>query len=388
MRDAVVVDAVRTPIGRRGGALAGVHPVDLSATVLRALAERTGLDPASVDDVVWGCASQVGEQAANVGRFAALAAGWPETVPGTTVDRACGSAQQAVHFGAAGVIAGQYDVVVCGGVESATRVPMGSARTRGPGLPYGPAVRARYFGVDFDRGRAAEVVAERWGLSRAQLDEYALESHERAALASDGGEFKGEIVPVTVPAEDGGPPLVVDTDEGIRRGGTPGSMARLRPAFRPDGVITAGNSSHLADGAAAHLVTTSEIARRKGWTPLVRFHAFALAAVDPVTMLTAPIPATARVLERAGLRLDDIGAVEVDEAFAAVTCAWLAETGADPRLLNARGGAIALGHPLGGAGARLMTTLVHRMRSARVRHGLQAMCEAGGTANATVLELL
>jgi len=387
MRDAVVVDAVRTPIGRRGGALAGVHPVDLSATVLRALAERSGVDPARVDDVVWGCASQVGEQAANVGRFAALAAGWPETVPGTTVDRGCGSAQQAAHFAAAGVIAGQYDVVVCGGVESATRVPMGSARTRGPGLPHGPAVRARYFGVDFDRGRSAEVVAERWGLSRAQLDEHSLESHERAALAADGGELKGEIVPVTVPAEDG-EVLVVDTDEGIRRGGTPESLARLRPAFRPDGVITAGNSSHVADGAAALLATTSEIARREGWTPLVRFHAFALAAVDPVAMLTGPIPATAAVLARAGLRLDEIGAVEVDEAFAAVTCAWLAETGADPRLLSARGGAIALGHPLGGAGARLMTTLVHRMRSARVRHGLQAMCEAGGTANATVLELL
>ncbi|MBN9735039.1 MULTISPECIES: thiolase family protein [unclassified Pseudonocardia] len=388
MRDAVVVDAVRTPIGKRNGVLSGLHPVDLSAVVLRGLAERNGLDPALVEDVVWGCASQVGEQGGNVGRYAALAAGWPEHVPGTSIDRACGSSQQAATFAAAGVIAGQYDVVVCGGVESMSRVPMGSARTNGPGLPFGPSVRERYEGVEFNQGDSAEIVAERWGLSREALDLHALESHERAGQAIDGGLFASEIVPVPVPGQDGAAATVVDTDEGVRRGGTPEKLGALRPSFRDDGVVTAGNSSQISDGAAALLVTTSEIAARHGWQPLARFHSFALAGVDPVTMLTAPIPATAAVLTRAGLRIEDVGAFEVNEAFASVTCAWLADTGADPKLLNARGGAIGLGHPLGASGARLMTTLVHRMRDDGIRYGLQTMCEAGGMANATVLEAL
>ncbi|MCE3554727.1 thiolase family protein [Pseudonocardia sp. RS11V-5] len=386
MRDAVIVQAVRTPIGKRNGALSGEHPVDLSAAVLRGLAERTGLDPALVEDVIWGCASQVGEQGGNVGRYAALAAGWPEEVPGTSVDRACGSSQQAATFAAAGVIAGQYDIVVCGGVESMSRVPMGSARTQGPGKPFGPTVRERYEGVEFNQGISAEAVAERWELSRAELDLHALDSHERAARAIDAGLFETEIVPVTVDGPDG--PVVVDTDEGVRRGGTPEKLAQLKPAFREDGVVTAGNSSQISDGAAALLVTTSEIAAKHGWRPLARFHSFALAAVDPVIMLTAPIPATAKVLDRAGLQLSEIGAFEVNEAFAPVTGAWLKETGADPKLLNARGGAIGLGHPLGGSGARLMTTLVHRMQDDGIRYGLQTMCEAGGMANATILEAL
>jgi acetyl-CoA acyltransferase len=379
-RDAVVVDAVRTPVGRRAGGLSGTHPVDLSAHVLDALVARTGLDPALVEDVVWGCVSQTGEQAVNVGRNAALAAGWPEDVVGVTLDRQCGSSQQAVHFAAAGVISGQYDVAVAGGVESMSRVPMLCTVTQGPGLPFGPRMMARYADVGglVPQGESAEIIAERWKLSRTELDEIAVRSHANAAAAADSGGFDGELAPVGD----------VAADEGIRRGTSVETLAGLRTVFREDGVVTAGNSSQISDGAAAVLITTSEVAARHGWRPLARLHAFATAGVDPVTMLTAPIPATARVLSRAGLKLADIDAFEVNEAFASVVGAWLAETGADPARVNPRGGAIALGHPLGGSGARLMTTLVHHLVQTGGRWGLQTMCEGGGMANATVLERL
>jgi acetyl-CoA acyltransferase len=377
-RDAVVVDAVRTPVGRRGGGLAGVHPVDLAAHVLEALAARTGLDPAVVDDVVWGCVSQTGEQAVNVARNAVLAAGWPEDVVGMTVDRQCGSSQQAVHVAAAGVVAGHYDVAVAGGVESMSRVPMLCTITQGPGLPFGPRMSARYDDRLVPQGVSAEIVAERWGLSRTDVDEIAVRSHARAAVATDSGAVEPELAPVAG----------VSADEGIRRGTDLETLAGLRTVFREDGVVTAGNSSQISDGAAALLVTTSEVAARHGWRPLARVHAVARAGVDPVTMLTAPIAATARVLERAGLGLDEIDVFEVNEAFGSVVGAWLAETGADPARVNPRGGAIALGHPLGGSGARLMTTLLHHLRATGGRWGLQTMCEGGGMADATVLERL
>jgi acetyl-CoA acyltransferase len=381
VRDAVIVAAVRTPVGKRNGGLSGTHPVDLSAQVLQALAARTGIDPAVVEDVIWGCVGQVGEQTFDIGRNAVLAAGWPESVPGVTVDRQCGSSQQSVHFAAAGVISGQYDVVVAGGVESMSRVPMG-ASVNGA-WPFGEGFRTRYDGVVPNQGVGAEMIADQWKLSRAQIDEYSLGSHEKAAAAQDEGRFDEQIVPVTTP--DG---TQISRDEGIRRGGTLESMAGLKPAFRPDGVITAGNSSQISDGSAALLVTTSAKASELGLTPLARIHTAVLAAADPVIMLTAPIPATAKALDRSGLSVDQIGAFEVNEAFAPVPLAWLAETGADAKVLNANGGAIALGHPLGGSGARLMTTLVYHMRDNGIRYGLQTMCEGGGQANATVLELL
>ena len=383
MRDAVIVAAVRTPVGKRNGALSGVHPVDLSAHVLNELAQRAGLDPALVDDVIWGCVSQVGEQTFDIARNAVLAAGWPLGVPGVTVDRQCGSSQQSVHFAAAGLISGQYDVVVAGGVESMSRVPMGSSMGATLVNPSGSALATLYKGVPPNQGIGAEMIAERWGLSRAQVDEYSLRSHEKAAAAIDEGRFTAQITPVTL--DDG---TVVDTDEGVRRGGTLESLAKLKPAFKPDGVIHAGNSSQISDGSAALLMTTSEKARELGLTPVARVHTAVLAADDPVIMLTAPIPATKKALAKSGLRLDEIGAFEVNEAFAPVPLAWLADIGADAKALNPNGGAIALGHPLGGSGARLMTTLVHHMKDNGIRYGLQTMCEGGGQANATILELL
>jgi len=380
MRDAVIVDAVRTPVGRRNGAYKDTHPVDLAAHVLSSLAERTGLDPAVVDDVVWGVVSQVGEQTLNVGRNAVLAAGWPESVPGTTVDRQCGSSQQALHFAAAGVISGQYDVAVAGGVEVMTRVPMGSSVGQDVGLPYGPKLLERYDNTWFNQGIGAEMVAERWGLSRQQLDEFALSSHEKAATAIDSGAFESQYAIV--------PGTGLEVDEGVRRDTSLEKLAGLKPAFKEDGVIHAGNSSQISDGSGALLVTTSEKARELGLRPLVRIHSVALAGDDPVIMLTAPIPATAKALARAGLSIGDIGAVEVNEAFAPVPLAWLAETGADPKTLNPLGGAIAIGHPLGGSGAVLATRLVHHMVDGGIRYGLQTMCEGGGLANATIFELL
>ena len=383
MRDAIIVAAVRTPVGKRNGALSGVHPVDLSAHVLNELAQRAGLDPALVDDVIWGCVSQVGEQTFDIARNAVLAAGWPLGVPGVTVDRQCGSSQQSVHFAAAGLISGQYDVVVAGGVESMSRVPMGSSIGATLVNPSGSALTTLFKGIPPNQGIGAEMIAERWGLSRAQVDEYSLRSHEKAAAAIDEGRFTAQITPVTL--DDG---TVVDTDEGVRRGGTLESLAKLKPAFKPDGVIHAGNSSQISDGSAALLMTTSEKARELGLTPVARVHTAVLAADDPVIMLTAPIPATKKALAKSGLRIDEIGAFEVNEAFAPVPLAWLAEIGADAKTLNPNGGAIALGHPLGGSGARLMTTLVHHMKDNGIRYGLQTMCEGGGQANATILELL
>jgi acetyl-CoA acyltransferase len=390
VRDAVIVGAVRSPVARRKGSLAGVHPVDLSAHVLRALTERTGFNPSDVDDVVWGCVSQVGEQSWNVARNAVLAAGWPEAVPGTTVDRQCGSSQQALHFAAAAVVSGQCDLVVAGGVESMTRVPMGTSV--GSGLPFGDGLRARYKGVEgfvaddpvpFNQGRGAEMMASRWGLTRPMLDEYALGSHQKAAAAQDAGAFADEITPVPVPGDG-----LAEVDEGIRRDTSLERLAELPTPFLADGVVTAGSASQISDGCAALAVTTSEWAVAHGIRPLARIRAAVLAADDPVMMLTGPIPATLKALRRARLDLSEIGVFEVNEAFAPVPLAWLKETGADPARLNPRGGAIALGHPLGATGARLMTTMLNHMRHNDIRFGLQTVCEGGGMANATVVELL
>ncbi len=379
MRDAVIVEAVRTPVGKRNGGLSSVHPTDLSAHVLKALAERSGVDPVLVDDVIWGCVSQIGEQTFDIARNAVLGAGWPESVPGTTVDRQCGSSQQAVHFAAAGLIAGHYDVVVAGGVESMSRVPMGSSLAGQE--PLGAGFAARY-GVFPDQGTGAELIAQQWNLSRTELDEFALRSHERAATAQDDGRFDGQIVGIETETS------TVTADEGVRRGGTVEKLAGLKPAFRPDGVITAANASQISDGSAALLMMTSEKAKELGLRPIARVHSVALAGDDPIKMLTAPIPATRKLLSRSGVHLDEIGVFEINEAFAPVPLAWLRDIGADEKSLNPLGGAIALGHPLGGSGARIMTTMVHHMRDAGLRYGLQSMCEGGGQANATLLELI
>jgi acetyl-CoA acyltransferase len=382
-RDAVIVGAVRTPVGKRNGELAGVHAATLSGIVLSALAERTGIDPQLVDDVIWGCVSQVGEQTGNIGRHGVLNAGWPESVPATTVDRQCGSSQQAVHFAAAGVLAGHYDIAVAGGVEMMSRVPMGASRGTDVGEPMTDFLRDRY-GVDqFNQGIGAEIIAQRWSLTRSQLDEYAVQSHQRAARAIDSDAFADEIVAVL--SAEGTP---VTTDGGVRRDSNVEKLATLAPAFRADGMVTAATSSQISDGAAALLITTSERAGALGLTPWARIHTAVVVADDPVAMLTAPIPATAKALQSSGLSLSDIGTFEVNEAFAPVVLAWLKDTGADPACTNPDGGAIALGHPLGASGARLMTTMLHRMRRDGIRYGLQTMCEGGGLANATILEKL
>ncbi len=377
MRDAVIVDAVRTPIGRRGGALSDIHPAHLSARVMTALVARKGLDPATVDDVIWGCVSQVGEQSGNVARIAALTAGWPERVPGTTVTRACGSSQQAVSFAASTVISGHNDVVVAGGVEVMSRIPMGSAGSI-HGRAYPVEVTHRYGVENFSQGAGAEAMARKWSLSRAELDEFSLRSHALAAAAADAGAFDRQLIPTPTLAED----------EGVRRNGSLAALAQLKPAFQEDGVIHAGNSSQISDGASALLITTSEYATSQGWKPIARVHTAVALGDDPLMMLTAPIAATAKALSRAGLTIDDIGAFEINEAFAPVPLAWQTETGAVLDRLNPLGGAIAVGHPLGASGAILMTRLVHHMRDNEIRYGLQSMCEAGGMANATILELL
>jgi acetyl-CoA acyltransferase len=381
MRETVIVEAVRTAVGKRNGALSGMHAADLSAVVLNELLERTGVGPEIIDDVIWGCVSQVGDQSSNIGRYAVLAAGWPESIPGTTVNRACGSSQQALDFAVQAVMSGQQDVVVAGGVEVMSRVPLGAARATG--MPYGPKVLARYDDFSFNQGLSAEMIAKKWGFSRSQLDEYSVQSHERAAAAQDSGAFTDQIVPVFT--DDG---TVVTADEGVRRGTSVEKLAALKPAFVDGGVIHAGNSSQISDGAAALLVTTSEMAVELGLTPIVRYRAGAVTGADPVLMLTGPIPATEKVLTKAGVSLSEVGAFEVNEAFAPVPLAWMAETGADPRWVNPLGGAIALGHPLGASGAVLMTRLAHHMRDNGIRYGLQTMCEGGGTANATLVELL
>jgi acetyl-CoA acyltransferase len=380
--EAVIVEAVRSPVGKRNGALSGVHPAELSAQVLNALVQRAGVDPALVDDVIWGCVMQAGEQALDIARTAVLTAGWPETVPGVTVDRQCGSSQQSVHFAAASVVAGHYDVVVAGGVESMSRTPMGSSLANG-GHPYPEAFRARYDGQSPNQGTGAEMMAEKWGLSRTQLDEFSLRSHEKAAAAQDAGAFKDQIVGIK--DQDGN---IVLEDGGIRRGGTVESMAAIKPAFKEDGVIHAGNSSQISDGAAALLIMSAEKAKELGLKPLARLHTGVLAGADPVMMLSAPIPATQKALAKSGLSVNDIGVFEVNEAFAPVPMAWLKDIGADESKLNPNGGAIALGHPLGGSGARIMTTLLYHMRDNGIQYGFQTMCEGGGQANATILELL
>jgi acetyl-CoA acyltransferase len=380
MRETVIVGAVRTPVGKRNGGLSAQHAADLSAVVLTELAERTGVDPAVIDDVIWGCVSQVGDQSSNIGRYSVLAAGWPEHIPGTTVNRACGSSQQALDFAVHAVMSGQQDVVVAGGVEVMSRVPLGSARSTG--MPYGPKVLARYDDFSFNQGISAELIATRWNLSRTRLDEYSAQSHERAAAAQDAGAFTDQIVPVFIEGD------VIAADEGIRRGTTVEKLAGLKSAFTDDGVIHAGNSSQISDGAAALLVTTAENAVNMGLTPLVRYRAGAVTGADPVLMLTGPIPATEKVLHKAGVGLDEVGVYEVNEAFAPVPLAWLADTGADEARLNPLGGAIALGHPLGASGAVLMTRMIHYMRDSGIRYGLQTMCEGGGTANATLVELI
>ena len=378
---AVIVEAVRSAVGKRKGGLAGVHPADLSGAVLKALVERAGIDPVVVEDVIWGCVTQAGEQAGDIARTAALSAGWPETVNGVTIDRQCGSSQQALSFAAAVVESGYHDVVVAGGVESMTRVPMGSHVSR-ESFPYGQAFLDRYDGVAPNQGVGAEMIAERWGFTRTQLDEFAVASHEKAAAAQDAGFFAGHIVPVGTP--DG----VFDTDQGIRRGSSVEALAGLKTPFKEDGVVHAGNASQISDGAAAILVMSEEAAAKYGCTPIARVHTATLAGDDPVIMLTAPIPATAKALAKSGLSIDDIGVFEVNEAFASVPLAWLAETGADPAKVNPNGGAIALGHPLGGSGARIMADMVHHMKNNGIKYGLQTMCEGGGQANATIIELL
>jgi acetyl-CoA acyltransferase len=380
MQETVIVGAVRTPVGKRNGGLAEQHAADLSGLVLNELAARTGLDVSIVDDVVWGCVSQVGDQSSNIGRYAVLAAGWPEHIPGTTVNRACGSSQQALDFAVQAVMSGQQDVVVAGGVEVMSRVPLGSARSTG--MPYGPKALARYDGFEFNQGVGAEMICQKWGFSRTGVDEYAERSHERAAAAQDAGLFDEQIVAVST---EGG---VVAKDEGIRRGTTVDKLAGLKPAFSEDGMIHAGNSSQISDGAAALLVMTAEKARELGMRPLVRYVAGAVAGADPVLMLTGPVPATEKVLRKAGLRIGDLGVYEVNEAFAPVPMAWQVETGASSDRLNPLGGAIALGHPLGASGAVLMTRMIHHMRDNGIRYGLQTMCEGGGTANATIVELV
>ena len=384
IREAVIVDAVRTPLGRREGKLSKWHPVDLLARTLCGLLERNRFNPELIDDVIAGCVMQVGEQSLNIARNAVLASGLPERIPATTVDRQCGSSQQAIHFAAQGVMADSYDVAIACGVESMSRVPMGSAATAGPGKPYGPAMMRRYKNVQFNQGISAEMLAEIWKLERRRLDEFSLESHRRAAQASDQGYFAREILPITI--ETGNGPQQMTRDEGIRTDSTPQKMANLKPVFKPDGVVTAANSSQITDGAAAVLIMKRSTAERLGLRPLARFVTFALAGDDPVLMLAGPIPATRRILERTKLSLDDIGRIEINEAFASVVLAWQAETGADLSRVNVNGGAIALGHPLGASGARLMTTLVHELERSGERYGLQTMCEGGGMANATIIE--
>ena len=393
MRTAVIVDVVRTPSGRGkpGGALSGIHPVDLAAHVLRATLERNGLESAQVDDVLLGCVSQVGEQSVNIARQAVLAAGFDERVPATTIDRQCGSSQQAAHFAAQGVMAGQYDIVIAGGVESMSRVPLGVASGQG-GSPFSPRMRERYPDGLVNQGVSAELIADRWGLSRDDLDAYATESHSRAAEAQEEGRFASQVLPVPTDAGD------VTLDETVRPGTTVAALAGLTPAFRTDAFaerfpeldwrITAGNSSPLTDGASAALIMSETKALELGLTPRARFHAFAITGDDPLLLLTGPIPATRRILERTGLEIDDLDAYEVNEAFASVPLAWAAELGADAAKLNPWGGAIALGHALGSSGTRLLGTLLATLEATGGRFGLQTMCEGGGMANATLIERL
>jgi acetyl-CoA acyltransferase len=384
MPNAVIVDVLRTPLGRRNGKLKDQHPVDLAALVLREIVERNGVDAALVEDVIMGCVSQVGEQGINIARNAALAAGFPENTVGTTVDRQCGSSQQAAHFAAQGVMAGAYDVVIAAGVENMTRVPMGASVAEGKyGFPFGPMMTGRYPNL-VPQGISAEMISEKWGISRAENDAFAVQSHLRAAKATEEGRFEREILPLTIKTDDG--EEIMTKDEGIRPDSNIEKLATLKPAFKEDGVITAANSSQITDGAAAVLVMSEEKAKALGLTPRARFHTFALAGVDPVMMLTGPIPATAKVLERAKMTIDQMDLIEINEAFAPVVLSWEKEHHPDMSKVNVNGGAIALGHPLGCSGARLMATLVNELERTGGRYGLQTMCEGGGMANATIIE--
>jgi acetyl-CoA acyltransferase len=396
MPTAVIVDAVRTPGGKRNGKLSGWHPADLAAEVLKALAERNSLDPAVVDDVIMGCVMQAGGQSLNVGRNAVLAAGWPESVPATTIDRQCGSSQQSAHFAAQGVMAGAYDVAVAAGVEVMSLVPMGASIGQGFGAPFGPLVGERYAedGGLVSQGISAEMIADQWNLSRLDLDTYSAQSQQRAAAATAEGRFDNEIIPVAERRLDRETGNIIETgemvtaDEGIRPDTTVESLANLKPAFKPDGKVTAGNSSQITDGASAVLIMSEEKAKELGLTPRARFHSFALAGVDPVTMLTGPIPSTKKVLERAGLTMGDIDVTEINEAFASVVLAWEKELHPDMSKVNPNGGAIALGHPLGCSGTKLLATLLNELERTGGRYGLQTMCEGGGLANATIIERL
>ncbi|HUY63939.1 MAG TPA: thiolase family protein [Acidimicrobiales bacterium] len=399
MPQAVIVDAVRTPVGRRGGRLSGWHPVDLAAGPLAALVERNGLDPDVVEDVIMGCTMTVGEQAMNIARNAALAAGLAESVPGTTVDRQCGSAQQAIHFAAQAVMAGAMDVVIAAGVESMSRVPIGATTDPGPGEAYGPLYRRRFELVH--QGECAEEIARRYRITRQDMDALAFESHRRAARAQDEGRFDGEMLPLEVRragdngavtngagAEDEAGGELVDFDEGVRRDTSIEKLAGLRPAFRPDGQVTAGTSSQISDGAAAVLIMSEQRAEALGLRPRARFHAFAVAANDPQIMLTAPLPATQMILDKSGMGIDDFDVIEINEAFASVVLAWAGQFRPDMTRVNPNGGAIAIGHPTGCSGARLMATLLGELERTGGRYGLQTMCEGGGQANATVIERL
>jgi acetyl-CoA acyltransferase len=385
-REAVIVEALRTPVGRRNGKLKGWHPVDLLAQVLSALVKKTELDASLIDDVIVGCVSQVGEQSLNIARNAVLGAGFPESVPGTTVDRQCGSSQQALHFAAQGVISGAYDVAIAAGVESMSRIPMGS-NSQGPGAPFGTQMLERYDNKLVHQGISAELIATRWELERGKLDALSLESHRRAAHATEAGYFTSQIVPIQVKNENGTTSMF-ERDEGIRPDTSLEKLASLKPSFKPDGVITAGNSSQISDGAAALLIMERSTAERLGYKPLARLVSFAIAGDDPIFMLTAPIPATQKILAKSGLTLDQIDLVEINEAFASVVLAWQHEMQADMQKVNVNGGAIAVGHPLGASGARLATVLVHELVRRGGRYGLQTMCEGGGMANATIIERL
>jgi len=392
MTDAVIIDAVRTPGGKRNGKLRNWHAADLASEPLKALVERNDLDPALVDDVIMGCVMQVAEQSLNVGRNAVLAAGFPESVPATTLDRQCGSSQQALHFGAQGVMAGAYDIVIGGGVEVMSRTPMGASVVRDLGYPFGPRMMARYAerGGLVSQGEGAELIAEQWGITRQDMDEFSVRSHQRAAQATAEGRFERELIPVAIKDDDrNDTDELITTDEGIRPDSSVETLANLKPAFRPEnGMVTAGNSSQITDGASGVLIMSEAKAAEHGLTPRARFHSFAVAGSDPITMLTGPIPATRQALQRGGLTMDDIDVIEINEAFASVPIAWAKELDVDLDRVNVNGGAIALGHPLGASGAKLMATLLNELERTNGRYGLLTMCEGGGMANATIIERL
>ena len=384
MRDAVIVEAVRTPFGRRNGKLKDVHPVQLGSLVLKELVGRAGIEPGAVDDVIWGCVGQVGEQSANLGRNTWLAAGFPVETPATTVDRQCGSSQQALHFAANLIQSGVADVTVAGGAESMSRVPIGINMTQGPGVPFPPELMELYEMVP--QGISAELMARKYGVSRQEMDEYSVQSHHRAAEATEKGYLRSQLLPVTVPAAENGGEDVLDRDEGIRPGSTYEAVAALQPAFDPEHSITAGNSSQITDGAAAVLLMTPEKAQELGVKPRARIAAQKVVGTDPVLMLEGPIPGTRAVLDQAGLQLGDIDLFEINEAFASVVLSWQKETGADLAKTNVNGGAIAIGHPLGASGARLVCHLLYELERRDARYGLQAMCCGGGLGTATILE--